>query len=202
MKKLIAIALCLCLVLGLCACAGGNGETDPSEEQNEIARILNEGYSLTTTQYSDGKWSGLFLKEGSYDVVYRVDAAMSEELSAEWDAIDFFDDDADVKRAEVLKKLTDVQVTDIASQLPSQSDLDAYVGKTIGDMEDEGFEQTGYIGMDGDYTFSLDGPVFCVSVKPAPGTVQSIDDLSTNDIRALVIASIEFNGVSSRILDN
>ena len=133
-----------------------------------------------------------------YETKYLLTAKQYEEFNG------FIDDlDSDVKQMAFLSTLTDVEVTDISDMVPTQADLDAYVGKTMGDMEDDGFYNSGWTGEpETGYSFYYDGPIYYCMVTPAEGTViEDMDDLSVNDIRAIEIGAVEFLGISSDILN-
>lgn len=195
MKKLTAILLALVMVLALAACG-----SQPTAE-NEITELVAEGYTCMMTSYDETQWRGIFMKEDSYDVVYKVTAAMTAKQYEKYSGIGWDDEKCEEKQLAVMGELTDVVITDIADMVPTQEELDAYAGKTLGDMEDDGFENTGWTGEPGEgYDFYYDGPVYYCKVS----TVEEVDDMdnySTNDIRALEIASVEFLGISSYILD-
>ena len=217
MKKLLTLILALALALSLAACgesaadedaaAGGDATTGEDTAlvmgDNEIADLLNEGYACVMSTAEEGKWQGIFQMEESYDTVYKVVAAMSAEEYAAYDAISFDDEEAEAKQNAVLTTLTDVTVTDITSMLPTQEELDAYVGKTLGDLEDDGFENTGNSNYEGVYSFYYDGPVYCCMVDLEEGTlIEDMDDYSANDLRELKIGKVEFMCLSSYILDD
>ena len=197
MKKLTAILLALVMVLVLAAC----GETKP-EAKNEITDLLDQGYECRGWTADETQWCGLFVKGDSYDEVLKVAAPMTAKQYEEFNG--FFDDeDADAKQMAFLSTLTDVEVTDISDMVPTQADLDTYVGKTMGDMEDDGFYNSGWSGEpETGYSFYYDGPIYYCMVTPAEGTViEDMDDLSVNDIRAIEIGAVEFLGISSDILN-
>ena len=195
MKKLTAILLALVMVLALAACGA------ESAAENEITELVKEGYTCMSSTYDETQWRGIFMKDDNYDVVYKVVAAMTAKKYEDFSAIGWDDEKCEEKQMAILGSLTDVVVTDIADMVPTREDLDAYVGKTLGDLEDDGFENTGWTGEPGEgYDFYYDGPVYYCKVTPTE-KVDNMDDYSTNDIRALEIASVEFLGISSYILD-
>lgn len=200
MKKTITILLAAFMLLTLVAC-GSKAEDTPAK--NEITDLLDKGYSCVMSTADETQWKGVFQKEDSFDTVYMVTADMTAEKYNDFDSIGFDDPDADAKKNTILGSLPNVVVTDITNKIPAQAELDAYVGKTLGDLENSGFESTGWCGDPEDgYTFYYDGPVYCCVVTPAEGTVtENMDDYSTNDIRALKIGKVEFQSFSGSILD-
>lgn len=201
MKKLIAMLLAALMLLSLAAC-GSKAEDTPADDasaRNEITDLFDEGYICNLSIADENQWKGVFQQEESYDTVYMVTADMTAEKYTEFCDISFDDETA---LHTFLGGLQNVTVTDITDMVPSQSELDAYVGKTIGDLEDDGFESTGWSGdPEMGYSFFYDGPVYCCAVTPAEGTViEDMDDYSANDIRALEIGAVEFQGLSGYVL--
>ena len=195
MKKLAAIVLVLGMMLALAACGA-------AEAKNEIADLMDRGYECRGWSADETGWRGLFIKEDSYDVVYKAVAPMTAKQYEEYNGY-FDDEDAEEKQMAYVKTLTGVEVTDISDMVPTQEELDVYVGKTLGDMENDGFENTGWTGEpETGYSFYYDGPVYYCLVNLAEGTViTDMDDYSVNDIRALEIGSVEFLGISYGVLD-
>lgn len=202
MKKLITMLLAALMLLSLAACGSKAEDTpaDDASDRNEITDLFDEGYICTLSSADETQWKGVFQQEESYDKIYMVTADMTAEKYEEFCNIDFDDEDA---LHAILGSLQNVTVTDITDMVPSQAELDAYVGKTIGDLEADGFESTGWSGdPEEGYSFFYDGPVYCCAVTPAEGSkVTNMDDYSANDIRALEIGAVEFQGLSGYILD-
>ena len=194
MKKITAMLLCLMMVLALVGCG--------AQESNEITALFDEGYEATLTTYDETSWTGIFQKDGSWDTVYMVKAAMTEKQYADYEAIGWDDEKCDEKKAAILGQLSDVVVTDITDKVPAQEELDSYIGMTMGDLEDAGFESTGYVGdPETGYEFFYDGPAYSLTVTPEEGsTVNDLDDYSTNDLRAIKIGAVEFTGFSFNLL--
>lgn len=197
MKKLTATILLFVLLLTLAAC----GITKPAAK-NEITDLLDQGYECRGWTADETMWRGMFQKGDSYDEILKVTLPMTAEQYEKFNDL-FEADDGEAKQMAYLETLTGVEVTDISDMVPTQEELDAYVGKTMGDMEADGFENTGWTGEPGmGYSLYYDGPVYYCLVTPAEGTViEDMDDYSVNDIRAIEIGAVEFLGISSYILD-
>lgn len=198
MKKIIALLLSFLLMCVLGGCGGAQ-----TTDGNEITDLYNQGYEASNTSYDETSWAGIFQKDGGWDSVFLVTAGMTPEKYEELSAIGFDDEDYDAKQREFLGKLTDVTVTDITDKIPGQDELDKYIGMTIGELENEGFERSGFIGdPETGYEFFVDGPDFTVTVAVEGGeTMGDMDNYSENDIRGLKISAVRFTGVSSKILE-
>ena len=196
MKKVVVVLLALAMMGTLVACGS-------KAEKNEIIKLFDEGYTCVMSSACETEWRGMFMKDGSYDAVYKIIAPMTTEQYERFSAIAYDDEKAEEKQRVILRELADIDCSDIANMVPTQEELDSFAGMTIGDMEDMGFENSGWIGEPGEgYSFYYDGPVFYCTVTPVEGTViEDMDDYSANDIRALEIGSVEFMGLSSQLLD-
>lgn len=196
MKKITATLLCLMLVLALVGCG------TQAQESNEITALYDEGYLCSLTSYDETSWSGIFQKDGSWDTVYLVTAAMTAEQYEAYSAIGFDDEEYETKQIKLLGQLTDVTVTDISDKVPTQEELDSYVGMTMGELEDTGFEKTGYMGdPETGYEFFFDGPEYSLTVSTEEGSaIDDLDNYSENDLRELKIGGVEFTGFSFNIL--
>lgn len=202
-NRIFAAFLSLFMILSVSGCAGGNtSDSSSNSSENGIASLLDQGYTCTMSSAEENQWKGVFQKEDSFDSVIKAVAAITDAQYEEYDAISFDDDQADAKTEAFLRSLEDVTVTDITGLIPSQEELDTYVGKTLGDLEQAGFENTGNTNLDGTYTFFYDGPVYCCKVDLKEGTViEDMDDYSANDLKALEIGAMEFSGFSFGVLD-
>lgn len=194
MKKLISVLMALIIILTLAAC--GAEKTPP--QQNLITQLTDEGYEYTMTSVTEEFWKGLMEKDGQY---LLVTAAMTPALYEDYNAIGF-EDDYDALMLAFLGALKDVTSEDITDRVPSQEELDRYIGMTMGELEKEGYEQTGYLGDEGVYSFFYDGGSYSLLVDPVEGTlIEDMDDWSVNDLRGLEIGGVTFLGFSGSILD-
>ncbi len=77
-----------------------------------------------------------FDKEGAY---YRVEAEIPEDVTAQLNVIDFFDEKRDEKYEALLGPLPVTRVADLSAVIPAQEELDALVGMTGQELLDMGF---------------------------------------------------------------
>ena len=208
MKKLVSLLLAFAMIFSLCAC-GAKEEPQPEVATNALTEILDKGFTMRGYSYDvDGGFKGLILKETAefeydYSEVYKVEIPFTQADCDALDAIPWDAEDCDEQKIAYLSKLTDVTVTDITNLVPSQADLDALIGKTFGELEDEGWYNSGWVQTDDgtSFDFYYDGPVFYGKFSLPEGVkVTNMDDMSPNDIRELVIGGVEFLGISLDIL--
>lgn len=194
MRKIALLLLLLAMTFALTACGVEN------TANNEITELYDKGFSCTMSMATEECWKGVFQAEGTDNVVYFAQASLTKSDYEAYTAIDCEDEDG---MKSFLGTLTDVTVTDISDKIPTQDELDAYVGKTLGDLEDAGFENTGFYGEEGINQFFYDGPIYCCTVTLADGVVvEDPDDYSANDLRALEIGAVEYTGLSGMLIEH
>ena len=211
MKKVLSICLSIMLIAVLTACGtapfgdravGGEAADTDGGPTNEITELVDQGYSTVMTSSDESQWNAVFQQDMNYDTVYKVEAVLTGDQYDRLNEIEWDDENGDQKRFRILGECEDVTVTDITDMIPAQEELDAYIGKTLGDMEKDGFENTGNSNWDGIYEFYMDGPVYCCKVQLAEGIViEDMDDYSVNDLRAMEIGKVEFSGFASGLID-
>lgn len=191
MKRIITILLAITLLLNLSGC----------NKTTELDKLEEQGYSRTMFVMQDNKWCGLYEKENDAKK-YKVDIELSNSQVDEYNKISFDDEQAEQKQNAIIKKTKNIVVTDISNVVPTQTELDKYIGKTLGDLETDGFENTGWIQNEDSYDFYYDGPVYCCKVTLKAGIVISdLDDYSMNDLRKLEIGKVEYTSLSTNVID-
>ena len=190
MKKIIKLLLTLVVLIGLTSCSSNS-------EKNEVASLYEQGYEQTMTSLTDNKWLALFEKDYSYNDAYKVEITMDQATYDKLIEIDTTEDEGFNKFREIIEYLPNCTITSLNDELPSENDFDKYIGKTIADLESDGYERSGYTYDETGCIFYADGPKYSVNVQTNEViTYETIDDYSENDIRALTIKSIEFTGFS------
>ena len=201
MKRWVPIFLSLLLIAAASGCGSSNSGTEETGG-NEISQLFSEGYQCTMSTADESVWRGVFQKEDSWETVYKAEAPLTAELYEAFNAA-FEAEDSEQATQDFLGTLKEVTVTEITDQIPTQEELDSYIGRTLGDLESEGFENSGYLGDEGEgYSFFYDGPLYSCIVSLEEGTViEDMDDYSANDLRALKIGGMEFTGFSFQLLE-
>lgn len=202
MKKILSIILALALVFTLCSC--GTEKKEEPAATNEITELMADGYTIYMTSYDENRWNGVLAKyaENVPESFYKVKAQMTAEKYEEMSNIPWDAEDYDQLLSDFLGTLEVISSEDINSMIPSQEELDQYIGKTLGDLEDEGFENSGNSNWEGVCEFYYDGPVYSCTVGLKEGTIiENMDDYSVNDLKKLEIGSMNFTGLSYHILD-
>ena len=204
MKKITAILLILTMVFLFAACGTAENKSDDTEAgTNEIAGLFEDSeYYIGMSTYEEGVWKAIFQTEGFGKVLY-AEARMTDEQYEAYEAIDYADEDYEERQKAIITSVEDVTIEDYKDRIPTQEDLDSWIGKTCGELESAEFYNSGNMIDDENETvyFYYDGPKYCVKVGFEPGQKLFIDDLSNNDIRALVIYSVEMTGLGFGIFE-
>jgi len=188
MKKIFAMMLALAMLFALAGC----GAEKSSAEDNEITALLDAGYENRMSSYSEDTWCAIFEKEGSYMLVCAPMTKQQEKAHEEMDYNDISDERSFYAGFE------NVTLEDLSDRVPTRETLDGYVGMTLTELEEQGFESMGWSeNEDMNYTFYYEGSEYSLNVIPVDGTViGDMDDWSRNALRALEIGTVEFAGFS------
>ncbi len=79
------------------------------------------------------------------DEAVRLVADVPKDVRAAMDEVDIADEDFEAKIFEIVSPLPVTEEEDLKAGIPTQEELDAYVGKTGQELLDEGFEASGYV---------------------------------------------------------
>ena len=170
-------------------------------EESEVGKLFEDGYYVSMMSADEETLSVILQKENSYETLYMIKGDMTAAKYEEYAKV-LDSEDSDAALVDYLSGRDDLTVENITDKIPSGETLNSYVGKTFGELEQEGYYSSGWIGDEGNYVFTYDGPMYCLNVTPADGTMPgSIDDYSDNAIRELTIGSVEFAGFSLSFFD-
>ncbi len=168
--------------------ASGTGGTSAIDAFRTIGDVYaaaeRENYQSAT--YED-RYVYVFLYQDTY---YRVSAPLTPETYDKLSAVDIFADDADEQEHAILAPLTIETRENITDLIPVQSELDKYVGKTGGDLLDEGWYITGYYLDEAIFYMSSGMFEYTVTVD---GKLTYTDDFNEYEaIRPLTVKSVAF----------
>lgn len=195
MKKISKLLLALLMMFCICACSN-------EKEKNELTSLYDQGYEPTHTSYQDNKWFAIYQKDFSMENAYRVELEMDQETSDKLFEIDRFEEEGEKQFREIVTTLDNCKITSMNDQLPGEGEFDKYIGKTIQDLENDGYERSGNTYAEEGCVFYLDGPIYALEVTTNEViTFETMDDYSENDIRALTIKQIKLSGFSYKIFN-
>ncbi|MBQ2184134.1 MAG: hypothetical protein II399_05805, partial [Lachnospiraceae bacterium] len=178
MKKILVAILALSLmVCFLTACGNKENNETPSAETPsadttsvDSFKTIGDIISDETAQYNqaaslDGKFIYVFEMDGSY---YRAYTAIDDKTSDALFALDVTAEDYQEQYNKLASPLVIEKIENLDEQIIPQEELDKLAGKSVEELINEGWSNTGYSleGMEFwmtkgafEYTFILDGEV-------------------------------------------
>lgn len=200
MKNIIKITLLALLLICLCACSSSNSKDNTVK--NELANIIEKGYEVRQTSYQDNKWKAIYEKDGNYKDAYKVELTMNQETFDKLFELDTFDEEQLKQFNEIVTSIPDCTLTPMSDLLHDENEVMQFVGKTIKELEDSGYERMGNLYEDDGCVFFADGPFYSINIKTDEViTFETMDNYSENDIRELTISGIEITGLSYYVLN-
>ena len=210
MKKYLVILLALVLALTMFTACGGTseepaggsdsesgsaaeGSLDPAtiktfEDVFSVADEENSQYAFTDTVYVYAFPYG--------DDYYRAEVELTEEESnALWE-LDYEDPEHDAKMKEIVSPLEITTFTNLTEGAPDQAYLDSLVGKTGGELFDDGWSYN-YYNLE-DMEAGLDHGVysFMVTFEYDGEQMENTDDFDFyEEFRDLKIKEITYEGI-------
>ena len=194
MKKLLIL---LCAVLLLCGCAEQTAvQPDTAADSEPIATlgsVLGKGAEIYASAYNEDHYVCVFGKDGA---MLRAVARLTPE------AYQALRDGSE--SAELLAAMETESVEDLTAAMPRQAELDRLVGKTGGELLDDGWEIVGHTI----YNDFMSSTVFYLVKGFYSYTVQFDEAVSVDEnfseadaMRPLTIASVTCDGVSEHCVD-
>ena len=194
MKKLLIL---LCAVLLLCGCAEQTAVQPETAADSEpiatLGSVLGEGAEIYASAYNEDHYVCVFGKDGA---MLRAVARLTPEA---YQALR-----GGSESAELLAAMETESVEDLTAAMPRQAELDRLVGKTGGELLDDGWEIVGHTI----YNDFMSSTVFYLVKGFYSYTVQFDEAVSVDEnfseadaMRPLTIASVTCDGVSERCID-
>ena len=203
MKKYVALILVLMLAMfGMAGC-GGSGSSD-SSGGSDSGEAVNVD-SLTTigdviAMEPEGLQSAVFENHVVYafqagDTYYRVIADISDEDQEKYFNISYEDQDYEAQQNEIVSPLAIAKIENLNEQMLSQEDMDALVGKTGKELQDEGWTFSGHDLEKMEFWMNYGPFLYTVTMD---GTVEEKDWETFNDetdTKDMKVKSVEFNSL-------
>ena len=209
MKKITisGIVLIVALVLTasmLAGCGGsGNGSSTEGGEQAKgfdtssiktIGDVIDlEGKEETQYAVYDEKVVYAFKKDGTY---YRVITSISPEDSKKYMDIDFSQEDYEKQQEDIIRPLEVEKIENLSDQILSQDELDALVGKTGQELQDEGWTGGGSFNLETGEVWMDKGPFEYSVIFDGDLSGENTDDIDIMEAtKDLKVKSIEFSSI-------
>ncbi|MBO7703456.1 MAG: hypothetical protein J6S26_03335 [Solobacterium sp.] len=208
MKRVITILMTAFLLVG---CGSGSASAQPANTQDSSAALdittfktMGDAFAHTDQDrqraYSDDTYIYVFETNGNY---YRAVSKMTPEVLEQLQALDFFDEEHDKKEMEIAGALELESIENLSDQIPSQEELDKYVGKTGQNLLDEGWTEGMGYSLD-DMEFWLYHGPFCYAVVfESDKKYENTDDFDVwATIAPLTIKSVKFHDLGDAAVIN
>ncbi len=213
MKKAITFGLILAVAFAA-ACSGKTGDTGSSQtvaestaktgaetesgtEEKTMADVL-EFPSLATSLGSEF-FAYVYEQEGA---LYRAVTKLTPELSDQLFAVDFDDPEYDQKLNGLLGPLPIDRMDNLTEMVPSQEELDAYVGKTGQELFDEGWFYVSYNLEDMEADMNAGLFVYTVKFDYDGEPMENTEDFDFEEaFRDLKVNSVTYSGLGNITAD-
>ena len=189
-EKIITL---LMVLLTLCACGQnkeGNTTADlPYAKAGDVIAAFSEEESLYRVFVDDTLYV-VANKEGRW---YQLSGKVSNEKQSAIDALDVMADDYDVKMNELLNDISFDSALDFTDMIVPQSEHDSYKGKTVKEMIDAGFEESGWFATSGLASYELSKDLFRYKADiTLPGPFDENKEYTYEDFYTALINSVSF----------
>lgn len=191
MKRILAVWIMILFIATIfTACSFSVKEEEaPSTEFKMLGDIIHaKNVEEQQSSYTEQYYVYVYKQDETY---YRAIAVLSKDAFAKLSNLDIFSDDYDAKLTEAISPLVIDHIENLTQLIPAQSQLDQWVGKSGKDLFDAGWENAGW-NLD-EMVFWMDYGNFQYDVVMT-GDVKNSDEFSEEDMNALVVKSVKFNG--------
>lgn len=162
-------------------------DLEAAETMGELMGLPDYG-----TGFNDTRFVYVFEQDGNY---YRAFADLSPELSQALFDLDFSDEEYEAKRAELVASLPIAALEDLTAMTPTQEELDQLIGKTGGDLVDDGWTGSGYNLDEGIFYMDYGPFAYEVAFEEAMPDRDVLDEDQDQAIRDLTVKSVTCTGL-------
>ena len=203
MKKVLAAALSAVLLAGCgtAAPAPAAETSSPAAASADVSsfKTIGDIFAANPEERERGTTTDTFFYVFELNgTLYRAYADLTKEVSDQLMALDFSDPDYEEKYREIAGPLEIRQFDNLTEMIPSQEELDKWIGKTGKDLKDDGWtEGMGYNLMD--MEFYLNKGPFSYAVRfEKDKEYENSDDFDVwATISPLVITGVTYDGIGN-----
>ena len=206
-KKTIALllaAVCLCGILA--ACGNKTAPEAPAATSSDAASFatIGEAMALTDKGAEQSATYGnayvyVFEQGGNY---WRLIAELNDEQADAISALDILDEDHDAKLNALVAPLAVTRCENLNEMILSEEERNALVGKTGGDLLNDGWTSGYGYNLDSMEFYLEKGPFSYIVVFEAQKPLENTDDFDELEaIRPLKVTSVTFEGLGNSAAD-
>lgn len=133
-----------------------------------------------------------------HGTLYRAVSFITPETANQIFDLSFEDPDYEKKYNEIVAPLAIDQMDDLEAMVPPQEELDAYKGKTVGDLMDEGWRYNWYNTEDKE--IGMENGLFSYIVS-YEGEIDSSTENEEDAIRPVTVASVRWDSIGDILAD-
>ena len=198
--KTIVLSIIVIIVASACGKKIDN-TTNSNENINSFIKYENEGYDHGYAS-GEGDESGIYIKmwfnsKDKTDCVL-VTAKLSDDETSTWEQIDITEENYDEEVEKFIASIpeNEITVTSLNDQIPSDKEINKFVGKTLSDLENAGYEwSTDDEDEDGNHLSVYTNYDTSVSLGVyIEGGTPDLFELTDEEIAALKITDVKFWG--------
>ena len=203
MKKLICVLLALTLMLtAFAACAKPKDDTastsaataektaDVINSFKIIGDVMNsKEVVFITSGSSEDTYVYAFRIDGVY---YRAIAKMPQDVKEKYYALDASQENYEQQANELISPLNIDKCENISKLIIPQAELDKYVGKTLGDLMNEGWGSSGSNYEEMEFMFNKGPFVYAVKVEGKIDNIEKFQENEEENMKPFVIKSLAF----------
>lgn len=191
--RIIFIAIAVCIGIAVCFL------TNPQKGLS-VKKLLDNGYRVTATN-GQNEVLKMILSNDERISFFQLDACLNNEQQKQFVGLDPFKENYEQELQNFLLSIEQIKIRDISDLIPAQDDLDVYVGKTIGDLTENGFERAGWEGSGQRFFFIYSNTVYECRVKVEDAAdIKDPELLQEAEISAMIIKSVEFMDLSWNVI--
>lgn len=195
-NKILCFLLVLIMAAAFTACGGNSDGGSDSESSDTEVKTMGEIFALEvddqTLSVAPDKVVYIYTIDGKPT---RVEAAITEEMYSEIDAIPFDDEDRDAKIHKILEGVEVTRTDDMSEYVPTDEEVEALVGKTGQELIDAGFDMEACI-VDGNVTTVNAARDYAEYMLEFDGTVDDESDEWAAELAELKVTSASYTGLA------
>ena len=173
------------------------GYEGPAAENMADAKTMGDVLALPHYEIATGEKYFAYIFEHD-NTIYRAVSFITPEIFDQLFDLEFDDPEYNEKYNDIAAPLPIDRMDNLTEMIPAQEELDKYVGKTAGDLIDEGWSYSSY-NLE-DMAFDMYHGLFMYTVI-LDGTIENSEELDEADIRPLPVKSITWAGIGNGTSD-
>lgn len=170
------------------------GVVGKNEEHVDLENVKTLGELLGLPDYGSGynekEYVFAFEQDGD---IYRAVAELPDEVSEALWALDWEDEDFDAKKEAIISPLAIKEIENLSANEPTKEEMDALIGKTVKELFDDGWYNTGWNLYDN--IFYMNHKAYSYNME-LDGVPEDADDFTDEDMYPFVVKSVTFDGIS------